>query len=135
MMSNVPAGSSVPTWLNPVLSGLTLTFVLAAVYNFALWRGGVDANLKTLQDGQTSQEKKLEQISLQLQDLRDRVVALQAKFDAGAAPRQGAIRANPSGVELRIPTQFTTPDAIRAEIKVPSTEATLAPAVRLGNHQ
>lgn len=121
MPSNAPASPSVPAWLSPALSGLTLVFVLTAVYNFALWRGGVDANLRTLQDGQVSQEKKLEQISLQLQDLRDRVVTLQARFEAGTAPlHQRPARTKPSGAELRILPQSATPTAMQAAIRGPS---------------
>jgi len=58
--------------------------VLGAVYNFALWRGGVDADLKSLQEGQTAQVKKLEEISSQLQDLKSQVAYLQGQI--GATP-------------------------------------------------
>jgi hypothetical protein len=75
-----------------LLSGLTLTFVLGAVYNFALWRGGVDANLKLLQDEQARQALQLEKISVQLQDVRDRVITLQAQSTGTSLPRKADSR-------------------------------------------
>ena len=92
---------SVPTWLNPVLSGLTLTVVLGAVYNFALWRGGVDANLKLLQDEQVRQAQQLEKVSAQLQDLRDRVIVLQAQSQTTGASAQPRKSDSNSGIKPR----------------------------------